>query len=116
MRFLSIYTPDATTTAQPPSEQKMAAMGKLIEEMTKAGTLITTGGLLPLSQGGVQVRATNGASTVMDGPFTESKELICGFAILRYATQAEAIEGTRHFLAIAGDGKCELRQIIEDAE
>lgn len=41
---------------------------------------------------------------------------ICGFAILRYATQAEAIEGTRHFLAIAGDGKCELRQIIEDAE
>jgi hypothetical protein len=111
MRYLSIYTP-AKQTAGPPSKEHMAAMEKLIEEYTKAGVLVTTGGLLPVSQGGARVRSSSGKSTVVDGPFTESKELVAGFAVLEVKSHDEVIERTKHFLTVAGDGECELRQIM----
>jgi hypothetical protein len=113
MRFLSIYTPDKKTAGTPPSKEHMAEMGKLIEEATKAGRLLATGALEPISKGGARIRRSGGEITVIDGPFTESKELVAGFAILEEKSQEEAIEGARHFLKIAGDGECELRQIVE---
>ena len=110
MRFLSIYKTAERTTR--PTPEEMATMGKLIEEGMKAGWLVSTEGCLP-SALGARVRRAEGKLTVTDGPFTEAKELVGGFAILNADSKAEAIELTRRFLSIAGDGECELRQIYE---
>ena len=85
-------------------------MGKLIDEMTKAGTLLATEGCLP-SALGARVRRSGGTLTVTDGPFVETKELVGGFAILEAASKEEAIALAKTFLDIAGDGECEIRQI-----
>jgi hypothetical protein len=116
MKFLSIWTPDAKTASRPPSNAYMAEMGRLIDEGMKAGTLLATGGLLPVTQGGARVRSFKGKITVIDGPFTESKELVAGFAILQANSKDEAIEGVKRFLKVAGDGESELRQIMQPAE
>ncbi len=110
MRFLSIYT--SRETGSPPSPEQMADMGQLIEREMKAGTLLATEGCLPTSLG-ARVRLDGGTTTVTDGPFTESKEVVGGFAILQAASKAEAIEMIKRFLAVAGDGQCEIRQIYE---
>jgi hypothetical protein len=61
------------------------------------------------------VRLANGKLTVTDGPFTEAKELIGGFAIMNVKSKAEAIEWTQRFLKIAGDGESEIRQMHDQA-
>jgi hypothetical protein len=110
MRFLSIYKNVERNT--PPTQEEMANMGKLIEEGMKAGWLLGTEGCLP-SALGARVRKSDGKVTVVDGPFTEAKELVGGFAILRADSKEEAIQLTRDFLKVAGDGECELRQLYE---
>ena len=110
MKFLSIYKTVERNT--PPSAEEMAAMGKLIEEGMKAGTLLGTEGCLP-SALGARVRRTAGKLSVMDGPFTESKEVVGGFAILQANSKEEAIQIAKDFLKVVGDGECELRQIYE---
>jgi hypothetical protein len=90
----------------------MAVMGKLVEEGMKAGWLLGTEGCLP-SASGARVRRSNGKLNVTDGPFTESKELVGGFAILKATSKEEAIELARKFLQVAGEGECELRQLYE---
>ncbi len=110
MRFLTIYK--TAETGVPPTTEEMAEMGKLIEEMTKEGVLLATEGCLP-SAAGARVRLSNGKLTVTDGPFTESKELIGGFALIQAKSKEEAIELTKRFLKVAGDGECEVRQIAE---
>ena len=87
-------------------------MGKLIEDGMKAGFLLGVEGCLP-SATGARVRRTNGKLTVTDGPFTESNEVIGGFALLQAGSKEEALELVKHFLHVAGDGECELRQICE---
>jgi hypothetical protein len=113
MKFLSMYTPDPKTAGVPPSKEHMAEMGKLIEESMKTGALVITGGLGPLSKGGARIRRAGGEISVVDGPYTEAKEVIAGFAILEAKSRDEAIEMTRRFLKIAGDGECELHQIMD---
>jgi hypothetical protein len=109
MRFLSIYK--AVETNTPPSPEFVAKMEALIEESTKSGELVATEGCLP-SVLGARVRAAGGKVTVTDGPFTESKEVIAGFALLEANSKQEAIEMVKKFLGVAGDGECELRQIF----
>ena len=113
MRFLSMIRIDETT-GQVPSEQLMADMGKLIEELTRTGQLVSTAGLRPTSEG-VRVRLHRGGRlTVVDGPFTETKEVIGGYAILEARSLAEAVELTRRFLEVHGaewDVECEVRQL-----
>lgn len=87
-------------------------MGKLIEEGMKAGWLLSTEGCLPVELG-AHVRMANGKLTVTDGPLTEAKEVIGGFAIMRANSKEEAIALTENFLKVAGDGECEIRQIYE---
>ena len=111
MRFLTIYR--AVETNAPPTPEEMANMGKLIEDMTKAGTLISAEGCQHSSQG-ARVRQTKGKVTVSDGPFAEAKEVIGGFAILEAKSLAEAKELTKRFLAVAGDGESEIRLLHED--
>jgi hypothetical protein len=113
MRFLSIYKTAESNT--PPSPEFVAAMQKLIEEGMKSGWLIATEGCLP-SALGARVRSSGGKLTVIDGPFTESKEVIGGFAILEAKSKEDAIRLAREFLKVAGDGECELRQIFTEAD
>jgi len=110
MRFLSIYKSAERST--PPTQDEMASMGKLIEEGMKAGWLLATEGCLP-SALGVRVRRSSGKVSVTDGPFTESKELVGGFAILQANSKQEAIDLARKFLSVVGEGECELRQLYE---
>ena len=90
----------------------MAEMGKLIDEMTKAGVLLSTEGCQPSAKG-ARVRLSGGKVTVTDGPFTETKELVAGFAMIQVKSKDEAIEWTRRFLRVAGDGESEIRQLNE---
>ncbi len=113
MKFLCLYKP-AATEGTPPTEQEMNAMAKLIEEMTNEGTLLATEGCLPSAMG-ARVRRAKGKVTVTDGPFTEAKELVAGFALIEAKSKAHAIELTKRFLEVAGDGESEIRQIY-DAE
>jgi hypothetical protein len=110
MRFLSIYKNVERNT--PPTPEEMATMGKLIEESMKTGKLLATEGCLP-SALGARLRISNGKFSVVDGPFTESKELVCGFALLQADSKEEAIEFTKEFLKVVGQGECELRQLYE---
>ena len=111
MRFLSIYK--SAERGVPPTQEEMDRMGKLIAEGMSAGWLISTEGCLP-SKLGFRARASAGKVTVTDGPFTESKELVGGFAILQAASKEEAVALTKRFLAVAGnDGVCEVRQLYE---
>ncbi|HEY1679405.1 MAG TPA: YciI family protein [Candidatus Sulfotelmatobacter sp.] len=110
MKFLSIYKTVERST--PPSAEEMATMGKLVEDGFKAGWLLATEGCLPTKLG-ARVRKSGSDITVTDGPFSESKEVVGGFAILKADSKAEAIELARTFLKVAGEGECELRQIYE---
>lgn len=110
MRYLTIYKP--AQRSGPPSQEEMTKMGKLIEDGMKAGWLVSTEGCLPVELG-AHVRMANGQVTVTDGPFTEAKEVIGGFALIRANSKEEVIELTKNFLAVAGDGECEIRQIYE---
>jgi hypothetical protein len=96
----------------PPTKQQMAEMGAFIGEMAKAGVLLLTDGLLPSSKG-ARVRLAGGKVAVTDGPFTETKELIAGFAIVQVKSKAEAIELAKRFLKVAGDGESEIRQMYD---
>ena len=87
-------------------------MGKLIEDGMKAGYLLAVEGCMP-SATGARVRFSGGKVTVTDGPFTESKEVIGGLALLQANSKEEAIELVKQFLHVAGDGECELRQLFE---
>jgi hypothetical protein len=93
----------------------MTRMGKLVEEGMKAGWLVATEGCLP-SVLGARIRLSGGKRTVTDGPFTEAKELVGGFAILQTNSKEEAIELAKQFLPVAGEGECELRQLYEAAQ
>jgi hypothetical protein len=115
MRFMMMYKPDETPKAFPPSKECLAEMEKFMEEGRKSGVLITTGGLHPINKG-AHVRLAKDKFTVTDGPFTEAKELVAGFAILELKSREEAIESARSFLKVAGDGECEIRQLIEPSD
>jgi hypothetical protein len=110
LRFLSVYK--TAETGLPPTPEEMAVMGKLIEEGMKAGWLLSVEGCLPSAKG-ARVNQSKGNVVVTDGPFTETKELIGGLAILQADSKEQAIELTKNFLKIAGDGECELRQLHE---
>jgi hypothetical protein len=109
MRFLSIYKTAERNT--PPSVEHVTQMQKLIEEMMRAGTLLATEGCLPTALG-ARVRQSGGQQTVTDGPFTEAKEVVGGFALLEADSRDHAIALTKRFLEVAGDGECEIRQIF----
>lgn len=109
MQFLMIYTPDDDS---PPSPEKMAALGNFAEETAKAGKLVVTGGMFPSSLG-ARVRLTSGKFTVTDGPFPEAKEVMAGWVIVKVDSKEEAIEEARRFMAVAGDGEGEIRQLTD---
>ena len=110
MKFLSIYKSVERNT--PPSQEEMAKMGKLVEEGMKAGYLLAVEGCMPTAMG-ARVRRSDGNINVTDGPFSESKEVVGGLAIIQANSKEEAIAHVKNFLNYVGDGECELRQLYE---
>jgi hypothetical protein len=111
MRYLSMIR--VTENGQKPSEQLMRDMGALMEEMTRAGSLVRTAGLRP-TKDGARVRLSHGKLSTSDGPFTETKEVIGGYAILEAPSLAAAIDLTKRFLLVHGtewELECEVRPL-----
>ena len=105
-----------------PDPRLAAAIGKHAEEMGRAGILVEMGGLLP-TFAGARVRVSGGKLVVTDGPFTETKELIGGYAILKAGSKEEAIKLGRDFMQIhldvlgsAYEGELEIRQMFDPAD
>ncbi|MGH8191197.1 MAG: YciI family protein [Rhodanobacteraceae bacterium] len=112
MRFLSLVRVNESS-GKKPDQRLIDDMTRLITEMTADGTLLDTAGLCPTSQG-KRVRLSRGRQTVSDGPFTESKEVIGGYALLNANSMEHALQLTRRFLDVHGDEwevECELRQV-----
>jgi len=108
MRFLSIYkSPERNT---PPSPEEMERMGKYVEESLKKGWLVGTEGCMPSAMG-AKVRIDSGKLSVSDGPFTEAKEVVGGFALIEAPSKEGAIERAKEFLEFVGVGECEVRQL-----
>jgi len=113
LRFLSLHQVDARSEQDgPPSQDMMAKMGALIEEMTKAGVLQATGGVAGTKYG-ARIHYKNGKATVTDGPFAESKELIAGYALLELPSKAAAIEWALRFGEVVKVNEVEVRQFPE---
>ena len=113
MKFLMVHRLDERRPdAFSPPPEVYEKMGQLIGEMTAAGVLLAAEGVLPSSAGAL-VRYANGKRTVTDGPFTEAKEVIGGFALLQCRSIEEAVEWSSRFAEIVGDVEVEVRQVSE---
>lgn len=118
MKYLSFIRHSESYRQTPPPPALMEAMGKFVEKSMKDGSLVETGGLLP-SKEGVRVRLTNGKITATDGPFSESKEVIGGWAILDVASKAEAIRVATEFMELhrlhwpGFEGESEVRPMFD---
>ncbi|MGW0819735.1 YciI family protein [Streptomyces sp. NPDC002845] len=115
-RYLSLIQIDESTApAEGPSPELQERMGALLEEITKAGVMLDTAGLLPSAQG-TRVRWEGGKLSVTDGPFTESKEVVGGYVLMQCKDKAEAVEWASRFLKVHGEEwtvTCEVREIAE---
>ncbi|MGW8725470.1 YciI family protein [Streptomyces sp. NPDC055808] len=115
-RYLTMVRIDENNTpASGVTPELMERMGNLIGEMTKAGVLLDTAGLTPSAEG-ARVRWNHGELTVTDGPFTESKEVVGGYAMIQAKDKAEAIEWASRFVKIHGEGwdiTSEVREVVE---
>jgi hypothetical protein len=116
MRFMTLVK--STETSAPPPQALMDAIGKLGAEAAGKGVMVEMGGLLPTAMG-ARVRLAGGKLTVTDGPFTEAKEVIGGFAVYAVTSKEEALEWTRRFVALhqehwkGWEGEVELRQMYD---
>ena len=116
MRFMVIVksTPETEKPGALPDPELLIEMGKYNEELSKAGVLLALDGLHPSSKG-ARVKFSGKSRTVIDGPFTEAKELIAGFSILQVKSLEEAIEWVKRAPNCnpAGDSEVEIRQVFE---
>lgn len=120
MKFMMmVKAGKAYEAGEPPTKELIDAIGQITREMIEKGVLVDTGGLLP-SRTGARVRVARGKLTVLDGPFTETKELVGGYAILKVPSRDEAIALGRRFMEIHADvlgpayeGELEIRQLAE---
>ena len=114
MKFMVIVKANAASEAGVmPSEQLLADMGRFNEELVKAGVMLAGEGLHPSSKG-ARIRFKDGQRTVVDGPFTETKELIAGFWLIEVGSKEEAIEWMKRCPAPhdGGEGELEIRQVF----
>ena len=115
MRFMILRKADADTEASKlPTPELLSAMGKYVEAIAAAGVLLGGDGL-QASAKGARVKFRRGKPVVMDGPFTESKELLAGYLLIRVDSLADAIEWAKKWPTIDGNGEVdlEIRQLVE---
>ncbi|HVA09657.1 MAG TPA: YciI family protein, partial [Acidimicrobiales bacterium] len=112
MRFLG-YTlaNEAETPTEPPRPELYEEMGKFVEEAVNAGVIVATGGIAPTSEG-AKISLKDGEFTIVDGPFTEAKELVGGWALMECRDRAEAIEWSKRFISVLGEGEVRIRPVI----
>jgi hypothetical protein len=112
MRFMVMVPASAQSEAGVmPDETEFAAMMKYNEELVKAGVMLSGDGLHASSKG-ARITFSGGKRTVVDGPFTEAKELVGGWALMECRDMDEAIEWTKRFLAVLGAGECRVRPVV----
>jgi hypothetical protein len=113
-RYFMQTTPDEKgATLPPPSAELMAEMGAFIEESFRNGTLIATGALDPHQ---IQITSSGGTITVTDGPYTEAKEAVVGWALVEAASKEEAIELSKKFWKLVGDGTGVIQRVFDPGE
>jgi hypothetical protein len=118
MKYLTFIRHSESHRQAGPPPALMQAMGQFVQKSLKDGTLVETGGLLP-SKDGARIRLANGKITVTDGPFTESKEVIGGWAILQAESKADAIRMATEFMELHRkhwpefEGESEVRPMFE---
>ncbi len=118
MKYLTFIRHSESFREAGPPPALMQAMGEFVQRSLKNGTLVDTGGLLP-SKDGARVRLTKGKLTVTDGPFTESKEVIGGWAIINAASKEEAIRIATEFMELHHkhwpefEGESEVRPMFD---
>jgi hypothetical protein len=111
--MIMIKADKSTEAGVLPSEKLLTEMGNFNEELVKAGVMLAGEGLQPSSKG-ARVKFSGGKRTVVDGPFTETKELICGFWIWQVKSKEEAVEWVKRCPnPLEGDAEIEIRQIFE---
>ena len=115
MKYFSVVKGAENQGPAPQALQE--AMGKLTADSLKDGSLVSSGGL-GASASGFRVRIAKGKLTVLDGPFSEAKEVIGGYAVLEWASREKAIEGALAFMRLhsqhwpAWEGECEVRPLV----
>lgn len=115
MRTMILIRVDPNAGPPAPDDPLLSEMEKLLEEMTKAGVLLDTGGLRPIEEA-TRIRLSGGKQTVLDGPFTEAKEVIGGYCMLQTRTEEEAQAWASRFLSIHGpewEIELEIRGVVE---
>ena len=116
MRFMIIRRADQQTEAGAmPSEQMLTLMGNYMKEISDAGILLAGEGLKPSSEG-ARVKFTNGKPRVIDGPFSETKEVIAGYMLIRADSKEEAIDWAKRWpaLDLEQNVELEIRQLFEE--
>jgi hypothetical protein len=115
MRFMIIVKANKDTEAGVlPEEKLIAEMATYHEQLAKAGALLDASGLQPSSKG-ARIKFSGGKRTVIDGPFTEAKELIAGYTLIQVKSREEAMEWAKRFPSPMGDkdGEIEIRQLFD---
>lgn len=111
MKFFMYTLGDESVPMPPPTTELLAEMGAFMDEATKSGALLATGGFGP-SVLGAKVSLSDGTFSVTDGPFSEAKELIGGWALVEASSKDEAIGWAKRFLSIVGGGESRIRQVF----
>ena len=101
---------DESVPTPPPSPELMEKMGDFMAEATTAGVIVATGGIAPTAMG-AKISLKDGEFTVVDGPFTEAKELIGGWALLECRDLDEAVEWSKRFVSVLGEGEVRVRPV-----
>lgn len=109
MKVLSILTHDASRQSGP-TPQDYEKMGQFVEECKRKGVLIDTGGRMP-NQFELIVSRKNGKTTITDGPFTEGKEVVGGYALMEVKDRDDLIAWTNRFLDLVGDATCHIHEV-----
>ena len=117
MRFMMMVKHPEGKNSGPPPKALMDAMDHIIQEAVKNGSLVITGGLAPTAQSH-RVRLSGGKISVTDGPFTEAKEVVGGFAIMNFKSKEEALQAAKDFMDLhrqhwpGWEGESEVRQMF----
>jgi len=111
MRFLG-YTlaSESDLPTEPPPPELYEKMGAFVEEAVNAGVIVATGGIAPTSEG-AKITLKDGEFTVVDGPFAEAKELVGGWALMECRDKDEAIEWSKRFVNVLGEGEVRIRPV-----
>jgi hypothetical protein len=116
MRFMMMVK--SAENQGPPPQELMEAMARLVGEATRSGQMLAGGGLAPTATS-KRVRLSRGQITVIDGPFTEAKEVVGGYAIMEFKSQEEALQSALDFMELhrkywpSWEGVSEIRQVFE---